>query len=156
MPLHFVKGLYRVDDCFSISWSFKNHLKALEINSMRLSNRNALISYSNYVFTSALNSLNFSKYYSLDVNVYNHTSLEKYSMKVTKYLAPPMDMVFMGPHTLECIISKGLVARMPSLFRNVALCYFLSMHASQTNKNVGQEILPRFMPLTMFYVYCQP
>ncbi len=34
-------------------------------------------------------------------------------MKVTKYHAPPIDMVFIGLHKFECIISNTLVAHLP-------------------------------------------
>jgi hypothetical protein len=60
--------------------------------------------------TNALNSLNLSKHSLLALSGYIHIFLEKSSMKVKKYLAPPKDMFFMGPHTLECTISNTLVA----------------------------------------------
>lgn len=34
-------------------------------------------------------------------------------MKVTKYLAPPMNVVIMKPYMSECTISKDLVVRFP-------------------------------------------
>jgi hypothetical protein len=53
-------------------------------------------------------------------------------MKVTKYFAPSMDVMRMGPHMSDCTISKGFVARVAPLVGNGNLCYLPSMHASQT------------------------
>lgn len=108
----FCGGLYGMDVCFSMSWSFKNKSNALEMYSPVLSNWNALILCSDYVST---NALNFSKHFPLDFNTYNHNFLIKLLMKVTKYLVPPIDVVLRGPHTVECTISKGLVACLPPL-----------------------------------------
>ena len=43
---------------------------------------------------------------------HNYIFIENALMKATKCLAPPMDVVFIGPHISECTISKGLVARL--------------------------------------------
>ena len=59
-------------------------------------------------------------------------------MNVTKNLALPMDIDMMKPHTSECMIIKGLVARLFLSFENMALCCRPLMHASQSNKDVGQ------------------
>lgn len=48
-----------------------------------------------------------------DFNGYIHSFLEKSSMQVTKYHAPPIDMVFIGLHKFECIISNTLVPHLP-------------------------------------------
>jgi hypothetical protein len=45
----------------------------------------------------------------LNLNTYKHTFFEKWSMKVTTYLALPIDVVLMGPHMLEWTIPKDLV-----------------------------------------------
>jgi len=49
-----------------------------------------------------------------------HILDEKSSMKVTKYHAPPRDMVFIGPHTSLCTSSKSLEALLASPF----FCFF--------------------------------
>ena len=103
---------YGVDVYLAMSWSTKNFMIALDINSPPLSEENALSLCSDCVSISAFNFLNLIKHLSLAFNTYNHTFLEKLSMKVTKYFAPPMDVVRMGPHTSECTISKGFVARL--------------------------------------------
>lgn len=87
--------------------------------------------------------------------MYTHTFFEKLSMKVTKYLAPPTDVVFMGPYTFKCTISKGLVVRLPLSFENVVLYYCHSMHASQFNKDVEHKIWPSFMSFTICEVHEQ-
>lgn len=102
-------NIYEVDICFSIPWSFKNWLNALEMNSLPLSDWKFLILYFNWISTSHLNSLNFSKQSPLDFNTYKHTFHEKSSMKVTKYIVSLMDIVFMGPQMSECTIFKALV-----------------------------------------------
>ncbi len=142
--------------CFSMPCALKKRLNPLEMYSPPLSDRNTLILCFDYVSTSALNSLNFSKHSPLDFNKYTHTFLEKSSMYVTKYFAPPKDVVFMGPHTSECTISKGLVAHIPPSLGNGLRCCFPSIHPSQTNEDVGQGMFPRFIPLTMFWNTCTP
>ena len=62
-------------------------------------------------------------------------------MKVTKYLALPIDVLLMGPYTLECTISKGLVVCLPLLFQKTTLYFLPLMHTSQNNEDVGQENL---------------
>jgi hypothetical protein len=69
-------------------------------------------------------------------------------MKVTKYFAPPMDVVRMGPHTSECTISKGFVAHLAPSVGNDNRCCLLLMHASQT-KGERQETWVKSMPVTM-------
>jgi len=49
--------------------------------------------------------------------------LEKLSMKVKKYLALPIEVVFMGPHTLECTISNTLVALVSLLLGNGCIAW---------------------------------
>jgi len=96
--------------------SFKKSPNCLDIYSPPLSDRSTLMLCSDCLSTRALNSLNFSKHSLLALSMYAHTFLEKSSMKVRKYRAPPMDVVFIGPHTSECTISNNLVARLaPSL-----------------------------------------
>ncbi len=136
--------------------ALKKRLNPLETYSPPLSDRNTLILCFDCVSTSALNSLNFSKHSPLDFNKYTRTFLEKSSMYVTKYFAPPKDVVFMGLHTSECTISKGLVARIPPSLGNGLRCCFPSIHPSQTNEDVGQGMFPRFIPLTMFWNTCTP
>src|SRR5450759_5288591 len=84
----------------------------------------------------ALNSLNFSNHSLLVFSRYTHIFLEKSSMKVKKYLAPPKDMFFMGPHTSECTISNTLVVRVAPSFGNECLCCFPKMQPSQA---MGRE-----------------
>ncbi len=136
--------------------AFTKPWNPLEMYSPPLSDRNTLILYSDCFSTSALNSLNFSKHSPLDFNKYTHIFLEKSSMYVTKYLAPPKDVVLMGSHTSECTISRGLVARIPPSLGNGLRCCFPSMHPSQTNEDLGQGMFPRFIPLTMFWSACTP
>ena len=143
----FCSGVYGVDGCLSMPCVYKKRQKALDINSPPLSDRNALILCSDCVSASALNSLNFSRHPPFDFIVYNQTLLEKSSMKVTKYLAPPMEVVLMGSHTSECTISKGFVARVPLSFGNSALCCLPYTHPSQNG--MDDSSLPRVMPLTM-------
>ena len=69
----FYWGIYGVDFCFSISWSFKIWLNGLETNSPPLSDRNVLILFSDCISISTLNSLNFSKQSPLDFNTHSHT-----------------------------------------------------------------------------------
>ena len=51
-------------------------------------------------------------------------------MKVTEYLAPPMDVVLMRPYTLECTISKGLVACLPPCLKtqSYVVCLRCTLH----------------------------
>ncbi len=65
-------------------------------------------------------------------------------------------MLLMGPHTFECTISRGLVARIPPSLGNGLQCCFPSMHPSETNEDVRQGMFPRFIPLTMFWSACTP
>ena len=113
-------------------------MNALDMNSPLLSERNALILCSDCVSTSALNSLNLIKHSTLVFNTYNHTFLKKSSMKVIKYFAQPMNVVRIGPHMSECIISKCFVARLAHSVGNDNRCCLLLMHASQT-KGEAQE-----------------
>jgi hypothetical protein len=66
---------------------------------------------------------------------YTHIFLEKSSMKVKKYLAPPKDMFFMGPHISECTISNTLVARVAP-----SLAYVASQKCSPHIQWVGNHI----------------
>src|SRR4051794_16846822 len=91
----FCSGVYGVDGCLSMPCFFKYRRRALDMNSTPLSDRNTLILCSDCFFASALNSSNFLKHSPFVFNMYNHTFLEKSSIKVTKYIAPPMDMVLM-------------------------------------------------------------
>jgi hypothetical protein len=60
-----------------------------EINSLLLSNRNALEFFS-------IRASNFYKTSSLDFNMYIDTFLEKLLMKLTKYFVAPIDVILMG------------------------------------------------------------
>lgn len=102
--------------------------------------------YSNCNYTIPMYSLNFFEHSPLDLNSTPTPFSKNYHLK---YFAPPMDVVLIGPHKFECIIYKGLVARIPTSPGNATRCGLSSMFASQTNKKVGQIILPRFMPFTM-------
>ena len=48
-------------------------------------------------------------------------------------------------------ISKEFVACVFALLLNFSVYFLPSVHALQTNDEVGQEDLPRFMPLTMLW-----
>ncbi len=73
--------------------------------------------------------------------------VKKSSMKVTKYHAPPRDVVFISLHTLLCTSSKSLEALVASsLGKNVLWCLPL-MQVSHTWCN-GTSF--KFMPLTIF------
>lgn len=109
----FCWGLYEVDVCFSMPWFFKNPSNGLEIYIMPLSNQNALILCYDCVSTCLLNSLNFSKHFPLDFKTYNHITLEKSSMKVTKLVAPTINVILMRPHMSQYTISKVLVVCIP-------------------------------------------
>lgn len=75
-------------------------LDGLEMRSPPFFDWNTLILYSDCVSTNALNYLYFSKNFSLDFNAPSQTFLKKLSMKVTKYLIQPMDVVIMD-HTRQ-------------------------------------------------------
>ena len=60
----------------------------------------------------------------------------------------PIDVVLMGPRTSKCIISKGVVVSLPLPCETPPYVVTLNAH-SQTNKDVGRRILPRFMSLAM-------
>ena len=69
------------------------------MNSPPLSDQNTLIFNLDCFSSNALNSLNLSKHSLLALIGLSQIFLKKSSMKVTKYLHPPMDVVFIGPHT---------------------------------------------------------
>src|SRR5579875_1305659 len=96
---------------------------ALEVNSPPLSDLNTLMSCSDCFSTKVFHALNLGSTSLLVLSTYTHTFLVKSSMKVRKYLPPPMDNVFIGPHTSECTSSKGLVARVaPSFGKGCLAC----------------------------------
>lgn len=72
-------------------------------------------------------------------------------MKVTKYLAPPMDVVIIGPYTSEYTIFKSFVVHPLLSFGNAIIYYLLSMHISQNNEDVEQEFFSKFKLLSMFW-----
>lgn len=130
-----------VNVCFSMQYS----LKPLECLG-KLFFAIVQVKYLHFVFQLhfyiALNSLNLSKLFVLDFIAYNHTFLKNPWMRVTKYLTPRINMILMGPHMLECTISKNLVACLSTLFKNAASYYSPSMRTSQNNvvkggRNIG-------------------
>lgn len=52
-------------------------------------------------------------------------------------------------HTLECTISKGLVVCLSALLPHFTAYSLSSVHASQTNVEVGLDVLLKFKSLTM-------
>ena len=72
-------------------------------------------------------------------------------MKVIKYYALPLYMLIMGPQTSESTISKGFGTCISASLPNFVTYCLPSVHASQTNVDVGREGLLRFMPLTMLW-----
>lgn len=85
----------------------------------------------------------------MDIVVETYTFLEKLSTKITKYLALPTDVFLMGPQTPKYTISNGFVVSMSASLPNFASYCLSFVHASQTNVEVGQEVLHRFMSLAM-------
>lgn len=115
-----------------------------------LSKWSTLILSFNCLSTSALNSLNFLKYYPLVFNTHNHTFLEKSLINVPKYLTLPT----MVSHKIMYIGVYYLPRRSdwshPS-FGNSALSRLLWIHASQIKEGVRIFFLPRFMSLIMIW-----
>ena len=96
--------------------------------------------------------LNFSKDSPLDYNAYNHIFFRKSLMEVIQYLALPTDVVLMGHTCMNVWFPKACSLALPSpSFGNATLCCLSSIHASQTNDDVGQGRLSKFMPLTIFW-----
>lgn len=85
----FCWGIYMVNVCFLIPWSFKEQLNALETNSPPLSERNTLNLFFDCVFTSALKSLNFSKHSPSDFNAFNHFFLRNHERWLWNILHRP-------------------------------------------------------------------
>ncbi len=67
-------------------------------------------------------------------------------MKVRKYRAPPCDVVFIGPHTLVCTISKSCETLVALSFKNDVLWCLPLTHPSQMWCN---DTSFKFMPSTM-------
>ena len=80
-----------------------------------------------------------------------YTFLKNSFIKVTKYFAPPMDKFLIGPQTPKCTISKGFVASFSTSLPNFVGYCLPFMYASQTNIEVEQEFLHRFMLLIMLW-----
>ena len=129
-----------MDVFFSMSWFFKNRLNALNMNSPLLFDQNTLILYSDCVSTKALNSLILSIHSYLNFNTYNHTFLKKSSMKVTKYLAPPMDIIFIGLHMSKFTIFNGLVACLPPRTETQHVVVCLQCTLCKTTRMWGKKI----------------
>jgi len=71
--------------------------------------------------------------------------LKKSSVEVKKHLAPPMEVFFMGAHTLESTIFTTLVALLPPSFKNGCLAYLLSIQALHVRSH---ELVTTYMPST--------
>ena len=82
---------------------------------------------------------------------HNHIFLEYLSMKVTKYLASSMVVVFMGSHMSECTIYKVLVARLHPCSKMPPYVIYLQCMLCKTTRMWDNFFLPRFMALTMFW-----
>ena len=119
------------------------------MNSPPLYDQNTLILYSICVVTSALKSLNFSKH-SLDFRVYTHTFLEKSSNE--EYLALPIDLVLIGPHTSK-FYNLERYSCSPHLHCWKTLPHVIySQYMHHKSMKMWERNLPRFMPLTMFWM----
>lgn len=128
-------------------WSFKRWLNASKTNSPPLSHWNKLI-----LKLDCTCALNFSKDSPLDYNAYNHIFFRKSLMEVIQYLALPTDVVLMGHTCMNVWFPKACSLAPPSpSFGNATLCCLSSIHASQSNDDVGQGWLSKFMPLTIFW-----
>ena len=101
--------------------------------------------------TKVFHSLNLANTSLLDLSTYTQILREKSSMKVRKYLAPPMDGVFIGPHTSECTSSKTLVARVPPSVGNGRLACLPWTHPSHANECTSFGTACTSMPLTMVW-----
>lgn len=103
-------------------------LNAMEICFPVLFVQNSLILCCDFISINALNSFNRSKHYHLDLNTYNHYFLKNLLMKITKYLAPPMNVVLygathVGMHNLQklnCLFSPFVQKQSPMLFASNA------------------------------------
>ena len=142
--------------CLAMPWMCKNSSNLLEVYSLPLLDLNTLILCSDCLSTKAFHSTNFSNTSLLDFSTYTHTFLEKSSMKVRKYLPPPIDVVLIGPHTSKCTSSNTLVARVPPSLEKGCLACFPLTHPSQANGTTLDGTLPRPMPLTMFWSALTP
>ena len=123
----FCWGIYKVDVCFSMPWSFKNWLIALQTNPPPLFKWNILMWCFDCVSARALNPLR---------TFFSWISTHTTTISLTKYLTPSMNVVNMGPHTSEWTISKGLVDRLHPLFRNAILCCLSSIQAKQQTRGI--------------------
>ena len=106
-PLHFVE-LYGVDICFLISWSLKNGW-LLWNQTLRHCPTKMFWFYVPIATQQVLWTPWFSQNNLLWISTHIPRLFEKSSMKVLKYLAPPMDVVFIRPHMSKHTIFKGLV-----------------------------------------------
>src|SRR5215470_13369191 len=91
--------------CIKYSWNMR------PMYSPPLSVRNALMREPDSFSATALNLLKCSFTSSLLLITYSHTLRVQSSMNLTKYRAPPILFLFIGPHTSECTSSSFFVAR---------------------------------------------
>ena len=118
-------------------WSFKRWLNASKTNSPPLSHWNKLI-----LKLDCTCALNFSKDSPLDYNAYNHIFFRKSLMEVIQYLALPTDVVLMGHTCMNVWFPKACSLAPPSpSFGNATLCCLSSIHASQSNDDVGARMV---------------
>src|SRR5450631_1740478 len=129
----------------------KKSSKALEMYSPPLSDLRTFATCSDCLSTKVFHSLNLANTSLLDLSTYTQILREKSSMKVRKYLAPPMDAVFIGPHTSECTSSKILVARVPPSVGNGRLACLPSTHPSHAKECTLPCAAPTSIPLTMLW-----
>ncbi len=73
-----------------------------------------------------------------DFNGYIHSFLEKSFMQMTKYRAPPIDMVFISLHKFECIISNTLVPSTNITWKRLSCCW-PSMQLSNVKEDKSNE-----------------
>lgn len=62
-----------------------------------------------------------------------------------------MGVFFTWPHTPKCITSKEFVGHLSALLSNFVAYCLLFVQDSHNNIEAGQEVLPKFMPFTMFW-----
>ena len=96
-----------------------------------------------------IHSSNLASISLLALSMYTQILHEKLSMKVKKYHAPPMDMVFIGSHTPECTSFKIFMVRIPPSVGNSRLICLSLTHPSHGNECMSLCAALKSILLTM-------
>jgi hypothetical protein len=134
--------------------STQNLLKCLEINSPPLFKRKTIFSFQ---FGSQLNSYiewNKWKHHTSFVKG-KYVHLEKLSIKIRKYNAPPSEGMLMGPHMFVWIRVRDFVAWVDGSMEYSNRCCFLkvqSTHNGRVDWNGGSRVINSWVFILLKYL----